>query len=245
MEVLGFCATEGRIGSVTNKLLTRWFGGGTSQVEASCSMVVFGPLESEQGRSVRDSVRDDGCGISVVEERIGSVTGVPLTRWFEGGSSQVKAAHRTMVLGSLEGGLGRSVSDSRWFEAVRLAVCRRAGRVRRWRDPSQEGARRRQLTGPASRRKVVFGPLGSGLGRLVGTRLVGMCAVVVFVSELRTFVERVAERGWSGQLAFTSVDLCRPHDQFDVEFCRVRDDLGDAPGRKRVRCSLMVTSLGR
>lgn len=58
------------------------------------------------------------------------------------------------------------------------------------------------------------------------------------MSELRTSVERVAERGWSGQLAFTSVDLCRPHDQFDVEFCRARDDIGDALGLKRVRCFL-------
>jgi hypothetical protein len=122
VDVLGFHAAEGRVGSVANMLLTRRCDGDSSQVEALCSTVVFGPLESKVGRSVSDSARDDLCGISVVEERIGSVAGVPLTRWFEGGSSQVGAARRTMVLGSLDDGLGRSVGDSVWFEAVQLSV---------------------------------------------------------------------------------------------------------------------------
>lgn len=168
--MLGFCATEGRIGSVASKLLIGWFGGGTSQVEAFCSTVVLGPLESELGRSVRDSMRYDGCGISVVEERIGSVAGVPLTRWFEGGSSQVEAPHRTTIFGSLEGGLGRSVSDSMWFEAVRLAVCRRAGRVRRWRDPrkgsSKTTSHRSSFSSKGGLRTVRkrVGTAGGGLG---------------------------------------------------------------------------------
>lgn len=103
-------------------LLTRWLDGDSVQVEAFCSSVVLGLLESDLGRSVGDSTRNEVCRIGVVEERIGSVVVVPLTRWFDGDSSQVEAAHRMVIPGSSDGGLRRSVSGSRRFEAAQLSV---------------------------------------------------------------------------------------------------------------------------
>jgi molybdate-binding protein len=67
-------------------------------------------------------VRDDVCGASVVEERAEPVAAAPLKRWFYGDSSLVKAARRRMVLGSFDGGWGRSVSGVERFEETLPSV---------------------------------------------------------------------------------------------------------------------------